>query len=147
MRLRVLAIGKRMPDWVAAGWDEYAKRVRHPLKLELLELAHGGGSEAEGARLLAAVQPRDHVIALDVRGNAWDTPQLAQALEDWMQAGNDVAFLVGGADGLSPACLQRAEQRWSLSALTFPHMLVRVLLAEQLYRAWSLQTGHPYHRA
>ncbi len=147
MRLRVLAIGKRMPDWVAAGWEDYAKRLRHPLRLELLELVQGGGVEAEGERLLAAVQPREQVVALDVLGQAWDTPQLAQQLDGWMQTGGDVVFLIGGADGLSAACQARAQQRWSLSPLTFPHMLVRVLLAEQLYRAWSLHTGHPYHRA
>jgi 23S rRNA (pseudouridine1915-N3)-methyltransferase len=147
MRLRVLAIGKRMPEWVAAAWDDYAKRVRHPLKLELVELAHGGGVDVEGERLLGALQPRDQVIALDVRGDSWDTPRLAQQLDGWMQAGADVAFLIGGADGLSAACLARAQQRWSLSMLTFPHMLVRVVLAEQLYRAWSLLSGHPYHRA
>jgi 23S rRNA (pseudouridine1915-N3)-methyltransferase len=147
MRLRVLAIGKRMPDWVAAGWADYAKRFRHPLKLELVELTQGGSVEAEGERLLAALQPRDQVIAMDVRGASWDTPQLAQQLDGWMQGGADVAFLIGGADGLSADCLARAQQRWSLSALTFPHMLVRVVLAEQLYRAWSVQSGHPYHRA
>jgi 23S rRNA (pseudouridine1915-N3)-methyltransferase len=147
MRLRVLAIGKRMPNWVAAGWDDYAKRLCHPLKLELVELGHGGGVEAEGERLLSALQPRDQVIAMDVQGAGWSTPQLAQQLDSWMQGGADAAFLIGGADGLSAACLERAQQRWSLSALTFPHMLVRVVLAEQLYRAWSLQRGHPYHRA
>jgi 23S rRNA (pseudouridine1915-N3)-methyltransferase len=110
-------------------------------------LAHGGGVDAEGERLLGALQPRDQVIALDVRGDSWDTPRLAQQLDGWMQAGADVAFLIGGADGLSAACLARAQQRWSLSMLTFPHMLVRVVLAEQLYRAWSLLSGHPYHRA
>ncbi|HEY5719007.1 MAG TPA: 23S rRNA (pseudouridine(1915)-N(3))-methyltransferase RlmH, partial [Gammaproteobacteria bacterium] len=97
-------------------------------------------------RMLAALPTGARVVALDVAGSAWDTPTLARQLERWRAGGSDVALLVGGADGLAPACLERAEQRWSLSPLTFPHMLVRVLVAEQLYRAWSLLSGHPYHR-
>lgn len=97
--------------------------------------------------MLAAV-PRDcHVIALDVTGQAWNTEVLAGRLQGWLGAGRDVALLVGGPDGLAPACLARADTRWSLSPLTLPHALVRVVLAEQLYRAWTLVSGHPYHRA
>ena len=89
----------------------------------------------------------DRVIALDVRGSAWSTEQLAEELSDWQMAGTNVSLLIGGPDGLSRDCLQRARQRWSLSALTLPHPLVRVVLAEQLYRAWTITAGHPYHRA
>jgi 23S rRNA (pseudouridine1915-N3)-methyltransferase len=101
----------------------------------------------EGERLLRAVPKGGLVIALDERGDAWDTAWLATELSGWLAGGREPALLVGGADGLSAECLQRAERRWSLSALTFPHPLVRVILAEQLYRAWTLVKGHPYHRA
>ena len=97
--------------------------------------------------MLAAVPPGATVIALDVRGKAWCTEGLATRLQEWLQGGRDIALLVGGPDGLADACLQRADLRWSLSALTLPHALVRVLLAEQLYRAWTVIKGHPYHRA
>jgi len=101
----------------------------------------------EGKRMLAALGPRQCVIALDVDGRSWSTVQLAGKLASWLADGRDVSLLVGGPDGLADACLERAEQRWSLSALTLPHPLVRVLLAEQLYRAWTVITNHPYHRA
>jgi 23S rRNA (pseudouridine1915-N3)-methyltransferase len=101
----------------------------------------------EGKRMLAALSDRQQVIALDVKGRSWSTEQLAQQLDNWKQDGRDISLLVGGPDGLAAECLQRAEQVWSLSSLTLPHPLVRVLLAEQLYRAWSLNSGHPYHRA
>lgn len=100
----------------------------------------------EGERLLAHVAASDRVVALDERGQSWSTRKLAEQLEGWRSDGRDVALLIGGPDGLSDGCLERAEQRWSLSALTFPHMLVRVLVAEQMYRAHSLLTNHPYHR-
>jgi 23S rRNA (pseudouridine1915-N3)-methyltransferase len=101
----------------------------------------------EGERLLAQVGARDRVLALDVKGRTWSTETLARKLDDWRMEGNDLAFLIGGADGLDGRCLDRADERLSLSALTFPHALVRVIVAEQLYRAWTLLTGHPYHRA
>ena len=97
--------------------------------------------------MLAATAPSQRVIAMDVQGRCWSTDQLAEALASWLQDGRDVSLLVGGPDGLSSACLERAEQRWSLSALTLPHPLVRVLLAEQLYRAWTVISNHPYHRS
>jgi 23S rRNA (pseudouridine1915-N3)-methyltransferase len=100
----------------------------------------------EGRQILAAIPPQARVVALDVGGKGWDTATLATRVRDWMQEGRDVALLVGGPDGLSRDCLERAELRWSLSALTFPHALVRVIIAEQLYRSWSILAGHPYHR-
>lgn len=101
----------------------------------------------EGAQLLGQVTPRDHVVALEVNGKAWTTRQLADQIERWQLMGGNVALLIGGPDGLSEECRQRANQQWSLSPLTLPHPLVRVILAEQIYRAWSVVKGHPYHRA
>lgn len=145
-----------MPAWVNDGYREYARRLPRECSLSLKEIAPGQRSRSraveraiseEGTRMLAAVSPNQRVIALDVRGRSWSTEQLAGQLEIWMQDGRDVSLLVGGPDGLWEDCLARAEQRWSLSPLTLPHPLVRVLLAEQLYRAWTVTNGHPYHRA
>jgi 23S rRNA (pseudouridine1915-N3)-methyltransferase len=156
MRIHLLAVGTRMPAWVTAGYQEYARRLPRECSLQLVEIASGrrgrsGGAararEAEGRHMLAALPKGCRVIALDVGGVAWSTGMLARQLQDWLGAGRDVALLVGGPDGLAPACLERADESWSLSPLTFPHGLVRVLLAEQLYRAWTLGTGHPYHRS
>lgn len=159
MRIRLLSVGRRMPRWVQEGVDDYARRMPPECTLEVVEIEparrgkpSGGDALAdryrreEGERLLKALPPGDLVVALDVRGKPWSTEQLAGELSAWLAGGRDVALLIGGPDGLSPACLQRAERRWSLSPLTFPHPLVRVILAEQLYRAWSITRGHPYHR-
>jgi 23S rRNA (pseudouridine1915-N3)-methyltransferase len=152
---RLIAIGERMPAWVAAGLAEYTKRLSHELPLQLIELKPGargkGRDDAramadEGAEMLAAL-PRDaHVVALDGHGSAWSSEQLAKQLLDWRMAGRDLAFLIGGPDGHAREVLQRADQRWSLGALTLPHMLVRLVVAEQLYRAVTIVNGHPYHR-
>ncbi len=156
MRARLIAVGERMPGWVAAGFAEYRKRLSHELPLELVELKPGARSKGrddaraildEGVAMLAAI-PRDtHVIALDGRGKTWSSEELAAQLGQWRMAGRDLAFLIGGPDGLAPDVLARAEQRWSLGPLTLPHMLVRLVLAEQLYRATTIAAGHPYHRA
>ncbi|MCW9058557.1 MAG: 23S rRNA (pseudouridine(1915)-N(3))-methyltransferase RlmH [Gammaproteobacteria bacterium] len=155
MQIQLIAVGTRMPAWVQEGFTEYARRMPRECALQLVEIPLGKrGKNAdvqraiaeEGEKMLAAL-PRDcQVIALEVEGRAWSTPQLAGELETWLGAGRDVALLVGGPDGLSEACRARADQAWSLSPLTLPHPLVRVLLAEQLYRAWTLYKGHPYHR-
>jgi 23S rRNA (pseudouridine1915-N3)-methyltransferase len=156
MQIRLIAAGTRMPGWVSDGYREYARRMPRECALELTEipLARRGKSQPveravddEGRRMLSAVGERQHVIALDVGGRGWSTEQLAGQLRAWLQDGRDLSLLIGGPDGLSADCLARAEQRWSLSPLTLPHPLVRVLLAEQLYRAWTLVGGHPYHRA
>lgn len=145
-----------MPAWVGEGYKEYARRLPRECGLVLKEvpLAHRSKSQPveravneEGKRMLAVLSDRQQVIALDVKGRNWSTEQLAQQMDNWMQDGRDISLLVGGPDGLAAECLQRAGQTWSLSPLTLPHPLVRVLLAEQLYRAWSLNSGHPYHRA
>lgn len=156
MRAKLIAVGERMPGWVAEGFGEYRKRLSHDLPLELVELKPGprgkGRDDAramqeEGAAMLAAL-PRDSlVIALDGRGKGWSSEDLAQQLASWRMAGRDLAFLIGGPDGHAPEVLARADQRWSLGPLTLPHMLVRLVLAEQLYRANTLLSGHPYHRA
>lgn len=155
MRARLIAVGERMPRWVADGYAEYAKRLSHELPLELVELKPGlrgkGRDDAramadEGAALLAAL-PRDaQVIALDGRGATWSSEQLAAQLSNWRMTGRDLAFLIGGPDGHAHEVLQRADQRWSLGPLTLPHMLVRLVVAEQLYRAVKIVNGHPYHR-
>lgn len=153
MKLRVIAAGTRMPAWVTEGTREYTRRLPREYRLEIVEIAlastRRGAPRAlqeEGGRMLAAVGERDRVIALAVEGQALSTAELARRLGKWQQDGRDVAFLIGGPEGLAPECLERAELRWSLSPLTFPHALVRVLLVEQLYRAWTVLVGHPYHR-
>lgn len=154
MRLRLAAVGTRMPAWVDEGFADYAARMPRECRLELRALplgkrtrqsSPGPAMEDEGRRLLAATEGCTRVC-LDVRGRAVDTPGLARKLQGWLQSGRDVALLVGGPDGLAPGCLEAADWRWSLSPLTLPHGLVRVLVAEQLYRAWTLLSGHPYHR-
>jgi len=140
-----------MPRWVEAGWNEYRKRLPRQLSLELVEIAPGPGdnrqrSRAEGRALLARCPAGCVRVALDGRGADWSTRDLADRLEQWMMHGDPVALLVCGADGHDRALLADTRQHWSLGRLTFPHMLVRVIVAEQLYRAWSLLSGHPYHR-
>jgi 23S rRNA (pseudouridine1915-N3)-methyltransferase len=155
MRIRLLAAGTRMPAWIDAGYQAYATRLPHECRLELKEIPLGRRSRgadlkkaiaSEGDRMLSALTPSERIVALEVSGRALDTPQLSRHLDEWMQDGRDIAMLVGGPDGLAPVCLQRAEFRWSLSPLTLPHGLVRIVVAEQLYRAFSLLRGHPYHR-
>lgn len=147
-----------MPAWVQEGYTEYARRLPRELALEMVEIPLGNrgrksspalaekARRKEGEAMLAALAPRDHVVALDVQGKPWSTGQLSQQLENWQMQGDNVALLIGGPDGLSADCLARAKQRWSLSPLTLPHPLVRVVLAEQVYRAWTLLAGHPYHK-
>jgi 23S rRNA (pseudouridine1915-N3)-methyltransferase len=145
-----------MPAWVVDAYQEYAKRLPRECTLQLVEIPLGKrrkslgtakAAEEEGQQLLALLPKDCTVIALDVRGQSWSTEELAVRLQDWLGSGRDVALLVGGPDGLSAACLARADLKWSLSALTYPHSLVRVVLAEQLYRAWTINSGHPYHRS
>lgn len=154
MRLSLVAVGRRPPRWVHEGMNTFAERLPGYLRFELREVAPGtarrGGDlerarEQEGQRLLTAAGDA-RLVALDEGGSAWRSEDLARRLGQWLQEGRDIAFLVGGADGLHPRCLAAAEQSWSLSPLTLPHMLVRVVVAEQLYRAWTLLEGHPYHR-
>lgn len=154
MELRLIAVGQRMPRWVEEGWQEFARRMPPQLPLRLLEIPPGRRSgrrntatalAEEGARLLSAAGTA-RIVALDLRGSMLSTSELALQLELWLQEGRDVALLIGGPDGLTRDCLERAESCWSISPLTFPHMLVRVIVAEQLYRAWTVLQNHPYHR-
>ena len=155
MKLLVIAVGQRMPDWAQTAWADYAKRFPPELRLELkaikTEPRSGGKSTeqimaAERQRIEAAIPSGTHVVALDERGSALTTAALAAKLSQWQGQGGDVALLIGGPDGLHPALRQAAHERIRLSDLTLPHAMVRVLLVEQLYRAWSINAGHPYHR-
>jgi 23S rRNA (pseudouridine1915-N3)-methyltransferase len=156
MRISIVAVGTRMPAWVNQGIAEYGKRLPREMKLVWREipLAKRGGDAAaealcaaEGERMLKGIPSGERVIALDVKGKRLCTEKLAQQLSQWQMSGDNYSILIGGPDGLSQACLARADACWSLSDLTLPHPIVRVVLAEQLYRAWTITVNHPYHRA
>ena len=155
MRIKLLAVGTKMPAWVEQGVNEYSKRLPPEIKFEIKEIPpgkRGKGADikraiaAEGQQMLAAIPEADKVIALEVTGRAWGTEKLAGELQQWQREGDNITLLVGGPDGLASECQARANQQWSLSALTLPHPLVRIVLAEQLYRAWAINNNHPYHR-
>ena len=155
MKLLVAAVAARPPDWVVAGWDDYARRMPRELPLELIEIkpeprSSGKTAQAmmalEATRIDAQLPARCRRIALDERGDAPTTRQLAERLAKWMEDGADVAFIIGGPDGLDPRIKDTADETMRLSSLTLPHALVRVILAEALYRAVSVTKGHPYHR-
>ncbi len=155
MRIRLIAVGSKMPRWVEDGWQEYAKRLPSELPLELVEIplsTRGKNADVqrlirqEGDAMLAKVQPGERIVTLEVHGKPWSTEQLAQELERWRLEARNVNLMVGGPEGLAPQVCERSEQRWSLSPLTLPHPLVRILLGEQIYRAWTVLNGHPYHK-
>jgi 23S rRNA (pseudouridine1915-N3)-methyltransferase len=155
MKIHIIAVGTRMPEWVEAGYEEYAKRLPRECRLVLHEIPAGrrvkGADmkrliEQEGARQLAAIPARTRVIALDRTGRQMDTEALAAELKKRLAGGDDLALLVGGPEGLAPACRGRADESWALSRLTLAHPVARVVLAEQLYRAWSIINNMPYHR-
>lgn len=154
MKLKLIAVGQKMPSWVSEGFNEYQRRFPRDCPLELIEVPAGKrGKNAdisrildkEGELMLAQAQGC-HIVTLDIPGKPWDTHQLAEQWTRWQVDGRDVAIMVGGPEGLAPAVKVAAEQSWSLSKLTLPHPLVRVVMAEALYRAWSLNNNHPYHR-
>jgi len=156
MKLKLLAVGTRMPDWVESGCNEYSKRMPPELRIETIEIALGNRGknqpaskaiEKESQALLKAIGEQDFVVALDVIGRSLSTEKLATMLADWQMNGRDICLVIGGPDGLSEQCLARANMRWSLSELTLPHPLVRIVLMEQLYRAWTINANHPYHRS
>lgn len=155
MRIRLIAVGSKMPNWVSEGFETYQKRFPAECALQLVEIAAGKrGKNAdiprilkqEGDAMLAAAGKSDRIVTLEVNGKAHTTQNLAERLAHWQMDGRDVSLLVGGPEGLAPHCQQAATERWSLSALTLPHPLVRIVVAESLYRAWSLNNNHPYHR-
>lgn len=154
MRLCIVAVGQRVPDWAQTAWDDYAKRFPHEIKIDLKAVkTETRGSKsldaiyaAERTRIEAAIPKGSRIVALDERGTSLTTMALAGRLNDWQLGGDDVALVIGGPDGLEPAFRQAAHERIRLSDLTLPHAFARVLLIEQLYRAWSIQAKHPYHR-
>jgi len=155
MHIQLVAVGTKMPGWVTQGYQEYANRFPADMALQLKEIPAGKrGKNAdikrilqkEGEQMLSAVPASNHIVALDVLGKPWDTHELAKQLTRWQHDGRNVSLLVGGPEGLAPECRSKASQKWSLSPLTLPHPLVRIVLAESLYRAWSLNNNHPYHR-
>ena len=154
MKLSVVAVGQRVPDWAQAAWDDYARRFPPELRVELKAVkteSRAGKAlaallAAERQRIEAAIPKGTHVVALDERGTALTTMALAARLKAWQMQGGDVALVIGGPDGLEQAFRQAAHERIRLSDLTLPHAMVRVLLVEQLYRAWSVNANHPYHR-
>lgn len=156
MKARLIAVGERAPHWVSEGFAEYRKRLSHWLPLELVEIAPGlrgkgrdtqRATAEEGVRVLEALPKSAHVVVLDGRGKPWSSEQLAQRLEHWRGCGRDLALLIGGPEGHAAEVITRADEQWSLGPLTLPHMLVRLVAAEQLYRAAALLANHPYHRA
>lgn len=154
MKLVIVAVGQRVPDWAQTAWDDYAKRFPHELRVELktvkteprgsktLETLHA----AERARIEGAIAKGSHIVALDERGETLTTAALAKRLKTWQLESDDVALVIGGPDGLDPAFRSAAHERIRLSDMTLPHAFARVLLVEQLYRAWSINANHPYHR-
>jgi len=156
MKINLVAVGTRMPTWVTQGYEEYSKRLPRECSLQLVEInpaKRGKTAQAEqwkkeeAGRILTAIPDNHHVVALEVTGKPWSTEQLSQQMQNWLTDGRDVSLMVGGPDGLDSSCLQRANQTWSLSPLTLPHPLVRIVLSEQLYRAWTILQNHPYHRS
>lgn len=155
MRIQLIAVGTKMPAWVEQGYREYERRFSGDISLSLQEISAGKrGKNAdikrilqkEGELTLSAIPKGNRIVTLEVTGKALTTQELAQHLSQWQMDGRDVSLLIGGPEGLAPKCIKASEQKWSLSALTLPHPLVRILVAESLYRAWSLNTNHPYHR-
>jgi 23S rRNA (pseudouridine1915-N3)-methyltransferase len=155
MKIRLLTITHKSPAWIQAGYSDYAKRLPPSCMLELVEIPAEKRTanadlkritEREGEKMLAAIKPGNHVIALDKEGKHWTSEQLSSQLGNWLQSGKNIDVLVGGPEGLAPACLQLAKESWSLSALTFPHLIVRLIVAEQIYRAYSILQNSPYHR-
>lgn len=155
MRIRCLAIGTKMPGWVYEACQEYTKRLPRDFSLEFVELPMGHRAKntdtakamaQEAKTILGQLQANETLLALDVKGKTWSTEQLAGQAEQWRQSGKDLAIVIGGPDGLAQEVLDQAAIKWSLSSLTLPHPLVRVLLAEQLYRAWTILMKHPYHK-
>lgn len=155
MQINLISVGNKMPGWVQQGYDEYAKRMPKECDLVLKEVIpgkRGKNSDVarivrdEGERMIQAVPAKSHIVTLDIPGKPWTTPELSVAMKRWMESGQNVALMIGGPEGLADSVRDIARESWSLSKLTFPHPVVRILVAEQLYRACSILNNHPYHR-
>jgi 23S rRNA (pseudouridine1915-N3)-methyltransferase len=155
MQINLISVGNKMPGWVQQGYEEYAKRMPKECELVLKEIPAGKRTKKsdiarivkdEGEQMIKAVSARTDVVVLDIPGKPWTTQELSLVMKRWLESGQNIALMVGGPEGLSDSVRNLATQSWSLSPLTFPHPLVRILVAEQLYRAWSLLNNHPYHR-
>jgi 23S rRNA (pseudouridine1915-N3)-methyltransferase len=155
MQINLIGIGNKMPSWVNEGYHEYQKRLTQEVQLNLIEIplnTRGKNADIprlidkEGDKMLQAIPAHSHIVNLEIKGKPWSTEQLAERLDNWKSLGKQVSILIGGPEGLAPQCLEAANERWSLSPLTLPHPLVRVVVAEQIYRAWSILAKHPYHR-
>jgi 23S rRNA (pseudouridine1915-N3)-methyltransferase len=142
MKIHLISVGDKMPSWIKAGFEEYVKRIPKEYEFNLIEVAPQKSKD-----MLKKIPSKSIIIALDEHGECWDTKILSHHLETWKASGKNIALLIGGADGIPKEILNKVNKQWSLSRLTFPHMLVRVLVAEQIYRAFSILSGHPYHRA
>jgi 23S rRNA (pseudouridine1915-N3)-methyltransferase len=155
MQINLISVGNKMPGWVQQGYDEYSKRMPKECSLVLKEVLPGKRGKNsdiarivrdEGERMIQAIPTKSHVVTLDIPGKPWTTPELSVSMKRWMESGQNVALMIGGPEGLSDSVRDLARESWSLSKLTFPHPIVRILVAEQLYRAWSILNNHPYHR-
>ena len=155
MKLQLIAVGTKMPNWITVGYQEYARRFPKEMSLTLIEVPAGKRGknvdinrilEKEGALMLAAVPKGNKIITLEIKGNSWTTEMLADEMRKWQLDSRNISLLIGGPEGLSAECIHKSEQRWSLSPLTMPHPIVRVIVAESLYRAFSVIQNHPYHR-
>jgi 23S rRNA (pseudouridine1915-N3)-methyltransferase len=155
MRIHLIAVGKKMPEWVNSGFSEFSKRMPPELQINLVEITPSVRNKTtpieksikeEGERIQSAIPSNSRLIVLDEKGKNFSSIELSKKMEDWFPQGQDIAIVIGGADGIDDRIKQQADETWSLSSLTLPHALVRVVVAEQLYRGWSILKGHPYHR-
>lgn len=155
MIIHIIAVGTKMPAWVNQGVEEYVRRMPSECQVKFVELALGQRAKSKNIKqamqqeeksIVAAIPKNALVIALEVKAKIWSTQTLSEKMQDWMQSGKDIALLIGGPDGMTPACINHANEKWSLSNLTLPHPLVRIVVAEQLYRALMIIKNHPYHK-
>ena len=155
MKIYLIAVGKKMPEWINAGYSEFSKRMPPELQINLIEITPSTRNKStsleknikeEGERIQSAIPDNSKLIVLDEKGKDFSSIALSKEMESWLPMGQDISIVIGGADGIDPVIKQQADEQWSLSSLTLPHALVRVVVAEQLYRAWSIMKGHPYHR-
>jgi len=155
MKVHLIAVGKKMPAWINTGYAEFSKRMPPELQINLIEVTPSTRNKStpieknikeEGELIQSAIPTNSKLIVLDEKGKNFSSVDLSKKMEDWLPMGQDIVLVIGGADGIDPMIKQQADEKWSLSSFTLPHALVRVVVAEQLYRAWSILQGHPYHR-